>query len=192
MREGHRERISRAQTRAAAPEAVASPSPIVRAPDNPLPWSAVMGARALFPLRLSGLQGAAALPGVAAPTLFAPGQDRELRLAARRSCGAIHPIAFGGGNFRLSRTAKSGCRESRYGHAAAIDGAGVADLHPSRFSSGPRASRSCGRRSSDLQTSKQTVATGRSIRGAKLRSGQCSRGFAEKTWRENDIEGGRR
>jgi hypothetical protein len=191
MREGHREQFSRAQARAAAPGADASPSPIVRAPEHPLPWSAVMGARALFPLRLSGLQGAAALPGVAAPTLFAARQDRETRLAGPRSCGAMHPIAFGGGNMRLSRTAKSGVLRSGENSgccAAAIGGSGGRGLHPSRFSSELRAGRHFGQvlRSPDIKANSCDGMVDPAPKNfGRVAKAQCFRRLAEKTWRQN-------
>ncbi len=72
-----------------------------------------------------------------------------------------------------------------------IGGAGVAGLHPFRFSSGLRASRSCGQRSCDrLTTSKQTGAMAGAISGAEVSDGQRLRGFAEKTWRTNAHGGG--
>ena len=40
-----------------------------------------------------------------------------------------------------------------------------------------------------LPTAKQMAAMAGAISGAKVSSGQCFRGLAEKTWRENAHEG---
>jgi hypothetical protein len=64
-------------------------------------------------------------------------------------------------------------------------------LHPSRFSSGLRASRSYGQRFCDrLRRSKQTAATAGVICGPKLLRAQCFRGVRAQTWRANDHGGG--
>src|ERR1039458_8878314 len=43
-----------------------------------------------------------------------------------------------------------------------------------------------------LPTAKQMAAMATAISGAKVSSGQCFRGFAARTWRENDHEGRRK
>jgi len=70
--------------------------------------------------------------------------------------------------------------------AGAAIAALASGLHPFRFSSGLRASRSYGQRFCDLATSKHTAAMAAVISGAKVSSAQCLQGFAARTWREND------
>ena len=90
----------------------------------------------------------------------------------------IHPIAFGGGNMRLSRTAVlrklqllRNCKTilatylKRPLHLRSLPLA--SGKHPRPFSRGLRANRHCSQRSGDrLTTSKQTAATKRSIVGS--------------------------
>jgi hypothetical protein len=90
----------------------------------------------------------------------------------------------------LRNDVKRMLRELRWPRLAGrhFDAAVIAALafgwHPSRFSSGLRASRCCGQ-FCDRPSLKQTVAMATAICGAKVSSGQCFRGFAARTWREN-------